>query len=100
MRATAAANPTTARRLSGASPENLPAGRRPTAEPAPTARKAEENAEILAPGAEPALFPREKALRKPPGKPGVRENRHLFCQTLSKQAIVKFFCSVFLSSTS
>ena len=34
-----AANPTTARRLSGASPENLPTGRRPTAEPAQTQRK-------------------------------------------------------------
>ena len=52
--------------------------RRPTAEPAPTARKTKENAEMSAPGAEPALLPREKALRKPPGKPTVRENRRLF----------------------
>ena len=60
MRATAAANPTTARRLSGASPENLSAGRRPTAEPAPTARKAEENAEILAPAPNRPCSPAKK----------------------------------------
>jgi len=76
---TAAPAPTTPRRLSGASLGNRPAGRRPTAEPAPTARKTEENAEMSAPEPKPALLPREKALRKPPGKPSVRENRRLFC---------------------
>ena len=84
-----AANPTTARRLSGASPENLPTGRRPTAEPAQTQRKTEENAKMAAPEAEPALLPREKALRTPPGKPVVRENRRHYlsaCQSWLKWA--------------
>ena len=91
MRATAAANPTTARRLSGASPGNRTAGRRPTAEPAPTARKPRKTRNF-GPGAEPALLPREKALRKPPGKPVVRENWRLFCQTRVKRIPATKYC--------
>ena len=45
-------------------PGNRPAGRRPTAEPAPKPRKTEADAEMSALGAEPAAFPLEHALRK------------------------------------
>ena len=81
MRATAAANPTTARRLSGASPGNrTEGGRRRSLRR--RHEKPRKTRKFWPPGAEPALLPREKALRKPPGKPVVRENRRLFCQTL------------------
>ena len=63
--------------------ENRKARRRPTAEPAPKPRKTDADAEMSPLGAEPALFPLKTALRKTPGKPAVRKNRHLFCQTLT-----------------
>ena len=57
-------------------PENRPEGDRRRS--LPPGGGTDADAEMSALGAEPASFPRKNVLRKTPGKPVIRKNRHLF----------------------